>query len=69
MLFRSWGRFATVLPLVALVAGLALIADRQQSEQIDTAARIDAELLGDDLPIGAYRDHGTTRTATGDLPI
>lgn len=53
-----WGRFATVLPLVALVAGLVLIADRQQSEQIDTAARIDAELLGDDLPIGAYRDPG-----------
>jgi hypothetical protein len=53
-----WGRFATVLPLVALVAGLLLIADRQTADQIDTAARIDTELLGDDLPITAYRDPG-----------
>ncbi|HEX8417156.1 MAG TPA: DUF3619 family protein [Methylobacterium sp.] len=53
-----WGRFATLLPLVALVAGLVLITEREQAEEIATAARIDAELLGDDLPITAYRDPG-----------
>lgn len=53
-----WGRVATVLPLVALVAGLAFIVQREQTDQIATAARIDAELLGDDLPIVAYRDPG-----------
>lgn len=53
-----WGRFATLLPLVALVGGLVFIVEREQAEQIATAARIDAELLGDDLPITAYRDPG-----------
>lgn len=53
-----WGRVASLLPLVALVGGLVLIVQREQADQIATAARIDAELLGDDLPIDAYRDPG-----------
>ena len=53
-----WGRLATFLPLLALVAGLILISEREQAEQISVAAQIDAELLGDDLPIDAYRDPG-----------
>lgn len=53
-----WGRLASLLPLIALVAGLILIVEREQAEQIAVAAQIDAELLGDDLPINAYRDPG-----------
>jgi hypothetical protein len=53
-----WGRVASVLPVIALVAGLVLIVEQQQADQIAVAAQIDAELLGDDLPLKAYRDPG-----------
>jgi len=55
---RWWLRFASVLPLVALVGGLALIQNWQTRTQISAAAEIDEALLGDDLPINAYRDPG-----------
>jgi Protein of unknown function (DUF3619) len=55
-----WLRFASVLPLVALVGGLVLIQDRQARSQISVAAQVDEALLGDDLPIDAYRDPGFT---------
>ena len=55
-----WLRFASVLPLFALVGGLALIQDSQTRSQISVAAEMDAALLGDDLPINAYRDPGFT---------
>ena len=51
-------RFASVLPLVALVGGLVLIQDWQNRTQISVAAEVDEALLGDDLPINAYRDPG-----------
>jgi hypothetical protein len=47
-----------VLPLVALVAGLVMIQNWQTRTQISVAAEIDEALLGDDLPINAYRDPG-----------
>lgn len=53
-----WLRVATWLPLVALVAGLILIDEQSTREQISAAAEVDAELLGDDLPISAYGDAG-----------
>lgn len=53
-----WLRFASVLPLVALVGGLVLIQEWQARTQISVAAEVDAALLGDDLPINAYRDPG-----------
>jgi len=53
-----WQRIATVLPLAALVAGLALIEDWQTRSQISVAAEVDAALLSDDLPINAYSDPG-----------
>ena len=53
-----WQRIATVLPLAALVGGLVLIQDWQTRSQISVAAEVDAALLGDDLPINAYRDPG-----------
>ncbi|MGZ8260480.1 MAG: DUF3619 family protein [Caldimonas sp.] len=55
---RWWLRFASVLPLVALVGGLVLIQNWQSWTQISAAAEIDEALLGDDLPINAYRDPG-----------
>ena len=55
---RWWLRFASVLPLVALVGGLVLIQNWQSRTQISVAAEIDEALLGDDLPLNAYRDPG-----------
>ena len=55
--FRS-DMIASVLPLVALVGGLVLIQDWQNRTQISVAAEVDEALLGDDLPINAYRDPG-----------
>ncbi len=54
----GWMRFASLLPLVALVVGLVAIQHQHSSAQIREAADIDAELLGDDLPPDAYRDAG-----------
>ena len=53
-----WWRIASAVPVAALVAGLVLIQDNQARSQISTAAEVDAALLGDDLPITAYRDAG-----------
>jgi len=53
-----WLRFASVLPLIALVGGLVLIQDWQNRIQISVAAEVDEALLGDALPINAYRDPG-----------
>jgi Protein of unknown function (DUF3619) len=55
---RWWLRIASALPLAALVAGLVLIQDWQYRSQISVAAEVDAALLGDDLPLNAYRDAG-----------
>ncbi len=55
----GWGvKLASLLPLVALVAGLMLIQSAQTESQISVAAEIDADLLADDLPPGAYSDPG-----------
>ena len=51
-------RFASVLPLLALAAGLILIQRVQDHAQISTAAEVDAALLADDLPPRAYSDAG-----------
>jgi len=53
-----WLRMASVLPLLALVAGLLLIGKIHVNSQISAAAEIDAALLADDLPPGAYSDAG-----------
>ncbi len=51
-------RLASVVPLVVLVFGLALIERHVQVEQIRVAADIDSALLADDLPPDAYTDPG-----------
>jgi hypothetical protein len=53
-----WQRIASILPVAALIGGLVLIEDWTTRSQISVAAEVDAALLGDDLPINAYRDPG-----------
>lgn len=53
-----WLKLASVLPIVALVAGFVLIDRIHLREQIATAAEIDAALLSDDVPPAAYSDPG-----------
>lgn len=53
-----WARLASVLPLVALVAGLVLIQELNDEAQIEVAADVDAALLADTLPPAAYGDAG-----------
>lgn len=49
---------AALLPVVVLVAGLVLIDDRVQQEQVRAVADIDSQLLSDSLPPQAYTDPG-----------
>jgi hypothetical protein len=53
-----WFRFASVLPLVALVGGLLLIDEWHDRAEIEAAADVDSALLADDLPPDAYSDAG-----------
>ena len=53
-----WIKIGSVLPLIALVAGLILIQQWHVRAQIDAAAEIDAALLSDTLPPSAYGDPG-----------
>lgn len=53
-----WLRAASIAPLFALIGGLVLIQDWQSKAQISVAADVDTQLLGDDLPLNAYRDAG-----------
>ncbi len=57
----GWGiRFASIAPVLVLVAGLVLIQRWQDNVQISAAAEVDAALLSDALPPGAYSDAGFT---------
>jgi len=53
-----WLKLASVLPALALVAGLVLIQRWQDNAQVSVAAEVDAALLSDDLPPDAYSDAG-----------
>lgn len=53
-----WLKFASILPLLFLVAGLLLIDHGQWYEQVTAAAEIDTALLSDNLPPAAYGDPG-----------
>jgi len=53
-----WLKLASILPILALVAGFVLIGHGHTKAQISTAAEIDADLLADDLPPAAYSDPG-----------
>jgi hypothetical protein len=53
-----WSRMASFFPLVALVAGLALISTLLDDDRANELAEIDSVLLSDDLPPAAYADPG-----------
>jgi hypothetical protein len=53
-----WNRIASMLPLIALIAGLLMIATAMEDKWTSDIADIDAELLTDDLPPDAYTDPG-----------
>lgn len=53
-----WSRIASVLPLIALVAGLLFVQNILDDDQADLLAEIDSALLTDDLPPAAYADPG-----------
>ncbi len=56
---QGWGwRLASLVPVVAMVAGLILVQSQQDADQTHAAADIDAALLSDDLPPAAYSDAG-----------
>lgn len=53
-----WSRMASLLPLIALVAGLAFIQNIMDDDGANELAEVDAALLIDDLPPSAYADPG-----------
>lgn len=53
-----WARLAAFLPLVALVAGLALIQNILDDSRATELAEVDSAMLSDDLPPTAYADPG-----------
>ena len=53
-----WTRIASVVPQVALVAGLLAVGVIQDDNQANETAAIDAALLTDELPPIAYTDPG-----------
>jgi len=53
-----WSRIGSVLPLIALVAGLLAINSFQSDNRTQELAEVDAALLTDDLPPAAFADPG-----------
>lgn len=53
-----WSRVASLFPLLALVAGLALIQNFMDDDRANELAEVDSALLTDDLPPSAYADPG-----------
>jgi hypothetical protein len=53
-----WQRLASIVPLIALAAGLVTIHVIQNERRASEVAEVDAALLTDDLPPAAYADPG-----------
>ena len=56
--FSLWSRIGSILPLIALVAGLLVISSLQTNKLVEELAEVDSALLTDDLPPDAYSDPG-----------
>jgi hypothetical protein len=56
--FSLWQRMGSVLPIIALVAGLFVIHTVQNERRANEVAEVDAALLTDELPPSAYADPG-----------
>ncbi|MEO5607736.1 MAG: DUF3619 family protein [Polaromonas sp.] len=64
-----WSRIGSVLPLIALVAGLLVINSFQSDNRTQELAEVDAALLTDDLPPAAFADPGFVQfLKTGSQP-
>jgi hypothetical protein len=64
-----WSRLASFLPLIALVAGLAIIQNIMDDDRANELAEVDAALLTDDLPPSAYADPGFLQFLKNPLTI
>ncbi len=53
-----WTRIGSVVPLVALVAGLVTISVMRDEDRASELADVDSALLTGDLPTAAYTDPG-----------
>ena len=53
-----WTRIGSVVPLIALVAGLVTISVMQDDDRVSELAEVDSALLTGDLPPAAYTDPG-----------
>ena len=53
-----WTRIGSVVPLIALVAGLITITVMQDEDRASELAEVDSALLTGDLPPAAYTDPG-----------
>lgn len=53
-----WNRLSSLVPLLMLIVGLLAIAIIQDQRAADELAKVDLELLADDLPPSAYTDQG-----------
>ncbi|MBA4327436.1 MAG: DUF3619 domain-containing protein [Polaromonas sp.] len=56
--FSLWSRIGSVLPLIALVAGLLVINSLQTDKLVQELAEVDSALLTDELPPDAFSDPG-----------
>ncbi|MES2016505.1 MAG: DUF3619 family protein [Pseudomonadota bacterium] len=52
------GKMGVVVPLLALVIGLAGIYEIEEQQRIAEMAELDAAVLSDELPLTAYLDQG-----------
>ena len=52
------GRMGVIVPLLALVVGLAGIYQYEEQQRIAELAELDAAVLSDELPLTAYLDQG-----------
>jgi hypothetical protein len=51
-------KMAVVVPLLALVVGLASIYQHEEQQRVAELAELDAAVLSDELPLTAYLDQG-----------
>lgn len=64
-----WSRIGSVLPLIALVAGLLTINSFQSDNRIQELAEVDSALLTDELPPAAFADPGFNQFLKATRPI
>lgn len=56
--FTLWAKMGVAVPLLAMVVGLASIAQHEEDQRIAEIAELDAAVLSDELPLTAYLDQG-----------